>query len=260
MILGLTFLLLLGAAFWVFRSYIFKGGLKRGKDHPLSKDAQRLLWENVRYYRTLDKADRSLFRKRVHQFLENTTIVGVGLEVTLLDRLLVAASAIIPVMGIAEFYAYPNIKEVLLYPDRFHPDNFSLNGENRNALGMVGGGFLENKMILSRPALYLGFTTGAKENVGIHEFVHLIDKADGWTDGCPEALMQNQCSIPWLESMRQTMDKMEPGKGDISSYALKNKAEFFAVTAEYFFQRPKQFRQLHPNLYKQLSELFRQKL
>jgi MtfA peptidase len=260
MILGLTFLVLLGLGLWMFRAYWCKGALVKGKDPPLSKEAKDLLWQNVRYYRSLGKADRLIFEKRVHEFLKNTSIVGVGLQVKPLDKLLVAASAIIPVMGIAAFYAYPNIKEVLLYPDRFHPDSFSLEGENRNALGMVGGGSLENKMILSRPALYLGFTAGGKENVGIHEFVHLIDKADGYADGIPEALLHNQCSIPWLEAMRQTMEKMELGKGDISRYALTNKAEFFAVTAEYFFQRPKQFRRLHPRLYKQLSKVFRQKL
>jgi len=54
---------------------------------------------------------------------------------------------------------------------------------------MVGNGPLHGKMALSKPHLHLGFKNSRdKHNVGIHEFVHLIDMADGNCDGFPERL------------------------------------------------------------------------
>jgi Mlc titration factor MtfA (ptsG expression regulator) len=260
MVLGVTFLLLLCVAYFLFNTHLRNKAKRELSAVKLPEGSEQILWKYSKYYRKLSKAERLRFHRLVYIFLENTSIIGVGFDRSLEDCLLVAASAVIPVMGIDGFYAYPNIREVLLYPDRFNPEDFSTDGKGRNALGMVGDGPLENKMILSKPALYMGFLKEGKENVGIHEFVHLIDKADGLADGCPEVLMQNQCSIPWMERMRESMEKMEFGKGDISSYALKNKAEFFAVTAEYFFQKPRKFRRNHPELYRHLSNFFQQKL
>ncbi len=47
---------------------------------------------------------------------------------------------------------------------------------------------------------------------------------------------------------------------DINPYGGTNKQEFFAVASEYFFERPKLFKQKHPELYKLLEEIFQQNL
>ncbi len=39
-----------------------------------------------------------------------------------------------------------------------------------------------------------------RENTGIHEFVHLLDKEDGSVDGLPEALLAKQYTLPWLHA------------------------------------------------------------
>jgi Mlc titration factor MtfA (ptsG expression regulator) len=54
------------------------------------------------------------------------------------------------------------------------------------------------------------------------------------------------------------MHKISAGKSDINPYALTNEAEFFAVAAEYFFEKPGQLRQKHPELYAGLSKIFAQ--
>ncbi len=64
-------------------------------------------------------------------------------------------------------------------------------------LGMVGDGPMQQVMILSQHALREGFSNKTdKQNTAIHEFVHLIDKTDGATDGIPEVLLQNQYTLP----------------------------------------------------------------
>ncbi|MNL54511.1 Protein MtfA [compost metagenome] len=54
------------------------------------------------------------------------------------------------------------------------------------------------------------------------------------------------------------MQRIETGKSDINPYAITNEAEFFAVVSEYFFEKPRQLKEKHPELYHILSETFLQ--
>jgi Mlc titration factor MtfA (ptsG expression regulator) len=122
---------------------------------------------------------------------------------------------------------------------------------------MVGSGYMNGQMLLSRAALVNGFSKqNGKENTAIHEFVHLLDKADGATDGVPESLISHEYAVPWLKMMHQEMHRIKANKSDIDPYALTNEAEFLAVASEYFFEKPVQFKTKHPELYELLSEIF----
>ena len=122
---------------------------------------------------------------------------------------------------------------------------------------MVGNGYMNGQMILSRAALIKGFSnSGGKENTAIHEFVHLLDKSDGATDGIPENLLAHEYVMPWLKMIHQEIGKIEEGRSDINPYAATSEAEFFAVAAEYFFQKPDEFKHKHPELYAMLNQIF----
>jgi len=58
--------------------------------------------------------------------------------------------------------------------------------------------------------------------------------------------------------MHREMHRIKDGKSDINPYALTSEAEFFAVAAEYFFEKPEQLQQKHPELYEGLKGIFRQ--
>jgi len=217
----------------------------------------QLLTANVAYYQHLDHADRIKFEKLVQAFLTDVRIEGVGIEIELIDRVLIASSAVIPTFGF-DYWKYQNLSSVLLYPDTFNKD-FQFEGGDRSILGMVGTGYMNGQMILSRSALRQGFSISAdKENTAIHEFVHLLDKSDGATDGIPENLMPHQYIIPWVKLIHQEINKIEQGKSDINPYAITNEAEFLAVVSEYFFEKPDQFKEKHPDLYGILAETFSQ--
>jgi hypothetical protein len=119
---------------------------------------------------------------------------------------------------------------------------------------------MNGQMILSRNALVKGFSKNSgEENTGIHEFVHLLDKVDGATDGIPEGFLAHEYTAPWVKMMHQEIHKIETGHSDIDPYATTNEAEFFAVVSEYFFEKPDQFQTKHPELYEMLSKIFGQK-
>ena len=224
----------------------------------LSSAQKEILLNNIPYYSRLSDVGKAYFDDRVEHFLDTVHIEGVGLEINDTDRIMVASSAVIPIFGFKD-WTYRNVTNVLLYPDTFDKDYQFEGGEERNIMGMVGSGYMNGQMILSRAALIKGFSKNAgKENTGIHEFVHLLDKTDGATDGVPESFLPHEYTKPWLSMMNQEIHKIEAGHSDINPYAATNEAEFFAVASEYFFEKPDQFQAKHPELYEMLSRIFAQ--
>lgn len=241
------------ALYFIFR----RRGPSRATVIGLADADKELLLNHVSYYTKLAPEGRLKFEALVTEFLNDVRIEGVGITIEPLDGLLVASSAIIPIFGF-EHWKYQNISSVLLYPDTFNQD-FQFEGGERSILGMVGTGFMNGQMILSRSALRQGFSAAAgKENTAIHEFVHLLDKSDGATDGIPENLMPHQYIIPWVKMIHQEIARIEQGRSDINPYAITNEAEFFAVVSEYFFEKPEQFNDKHPELYRMLADTFLQ--
>jgi MtfA peptidase len=219
---------------------------------------KKLLEEHVGFYRSLDNAGKIRFEEKIKEFLGYVRIKGVNTIVDELDRLLIASSAVIPIFGFPE-WKYYNLRDVLVYGDAFNEFDFATSGKDRDVLGMVGEGAMQMMMILSKPALHKGFDiVSGKENAGIHEFVHLLDKEDGAVDGLPEALLKKQYSIPWLNLMAENIAAIKAGQSDINIYGAANKAEFFAVVSEYFFGQPELFRQKHPALYDLMTQIFHQ--
>jgi len=173
---------------------------------------------------------------------------------------MVAASAIIPMFAFPE-YNYPNLREILIYPNSFD-EKFQtrrFEGHQQFIIGMVGDRYMNGTMIISKPDLVNAFNNvNQKHNVGIHEFIHLVDKDDGATDGVPEILMKHAYVIPWLQIIKEEMENIQQGRSDISPYALTSDAEFLAVVTEYFFDNPGNFKSKHPGLYDYLSGIFLQ--
>lgn len=242
--------------FLAFAIYAFTRKKKKSAARAIN-DWHVLLTKHVAFYKRLEKEKQAHFRKRMQTFLDEIYVEGVEIGLTELDYVLVAASAVIPVFGFKN-WEYNNLSGVLIYPNSFNEDlKFDDKAADKRILGMVGTGQFEGQMILSRKALHKGFNNKTdKLNTGIHEFVHLVDKTDGFTDGIPERLLSHQYSIPWLHLMHTEMEAIHENKTDIRAYGGTNKQEFFAVVSEYFFERPFLFKRKHPELHKILSECF----
>ena len=57
----------------------------------------------------------------------------------------------------------------------------------------------------------------------------------------------------------QLVDMERRGKKTVlNKYGATNPAEFFAVSTETFFEKPRQMRKKHPELYEQLKTYFNQ--
>jgi Mlc titration factor MtfA (ptsG expression regulator) len=236
---------------------IIYAAVKKNKllQQPPVELERQLLLKYVMFYQALPAMEKTRFEQSLRLFLQKVRITGVRTTVAEMDMVFVAAAAIIPIFAFKD-WEYRNIHEVLLYPGSFDKD-YHTAGSGRNTLGMVGNGPLQNVMILSQQDLRNGFIkkTGTS-NTAIHEFVHLVDKADGDTDGLPAALLPHRYALPWLKRMHREIQQIAAGKSDINPYGATNEAEFLAVAAEYFFEQPHLMQQKHPDLFVLLQKIF----
>ena len=201
---------------------------------PFPPEWEVVLQRDVVFFRVLQPEAQQRFRRQLQVFLGEKQITGIGVAVDATTRVLVAASAIIPIFGFPD-WEWDQINEVLVYPTRFDGDFEFGDKQGHNILGMDGTG-------------------------SVHEFAHLVDKTDGVIDGVPGVGLDRQAIGPWLDLVRRKMAEIEAGKSDINRYALTNEAEFFAVSSEYFFERPGLMHSRHPLLYAALERVFNQDL
>jgi MtfA peptidase len=216
-----------------------------------------ILDTRVLFYHNLSPDDKKRFEKDVNRFIKKVRITGVDTNIDITDKLLVASSAAIPVFGFPD-WDYTFLDEVLLYPGSFD-SKYTINSRDETITGMVGTGTMEGKMILSKPSLHRGFDNETdKQNVGVHEFIHLLDKEDGAIDGIPATLLNKKFSLPWLQLIREKTTAIIKGDSDINPYGATHEVEFFAVAGEYFFERPQLLQKNHPELYSLLEKAFNQ--
>jgi Mlc titration factor MtfA (ptsG expression regulator) len=248
--------LLIAGAIMVFLALAFKPKKRPATAFlPFPDSYRQLLIKHVTFYNRLSDDAKVKFENRVQYFLSTTRITGIKTAVEDLDKVLIGSSAIIPIFSFPN-WEYINLHEVLLYPETFG-ENFETEGGDRVVMGMVGNGPMQQVMILSQHALRQGFSNKTdKANTAIHEFVHLVDKTDGDVDGVPEVLMQNQYVLPWLDLVHKSIKEIMKNRSDINPYGATNKAEFLAVVAEYFFERPDLLKRKHPELYAMLEKMF----
>jgi len=240
----------------VFLWAIFRDRTQFKVPTPFPTEWKKLLQLHVHFYQNLDATGKTKFEKKIRSFLKQVRVTGIRLEVTDLDRLLTASSAAIPLFNFPE-WKYSHLHEVLLYPSHFDR-NFSTDNPEEVITGMVGTGRnMDGVMILNRESLHQGFeNTTDKKNVGIHEFIHILDKQDGVIDGVPLVLNETNHAAHWKKMMHDEMQRIKEGESDIDEYGATGAEEFLAVSSEYFFENPKLFRNKHPELYKLLRKVY----
>ncbi|QEG41462.1 zinc-dependent peptidase [Roseimaritima ulvae] len=244
-----------GAAYYLMRRTTVRR--RRLLEQPFPEQWEAVLVTQVEYFRALDEPRKDKFRNLVKVFLDEIPITGIRTDVDETTRVLVAASAVIPVMGFDD-WEYSGLGEVLIYPGSFSEDYRTDAGENTNTLGMVGVGHLSGVMILSKPSLLAGFANQTdKRNVGIHEFAHLVDKGNGDVDGVPPG-MDQETYEPWIRWVGEELRRDVSGGEHIDDYAYTNEAEYFAVLSEYFFEAPAVLQKKNPELYSMLQSIYHQ--
>jgi len=223
---------------------------------PFPDRWEQILREHVAFFGALDEVGKVRFRQLVQIFLDEVRITGIRTEVDATIRVLVAASAAIPIFGFHD-WEYHRLREVLIYPDSFDNAYQSTGGSDEHILGMVGLHHLSGVMILSKPALLAGFADeSGHHNVGVHEFAHLFEKEASEYGLPPEVPWR--VVRQWVGYVARELARPSQHGDHINPYAYTNEHEFFAVLAEYFFTSPELLKRRDPVLYAMLRDMFHQ--
>jgi MtfA peptidase len=223
---------------------------------PFPSSWEQVLQSYVAFFRALPDEQKERFRQLVKVFLDEIRITGIRTEVDDTVRVLVAASAVIPIFGFRD-WEYHRLGEVLVYPGAFGEKYQTTGSAGENTLGMVGLKHLSGVMILSKPSLLGGFANPAnKDNVGIHEFTHLVEQEEV-EHGLPPEVPWHAVKH-WVQYVAQELSHPAENRSYINRYAYTNEHEFFAVLAEYFFTSPALLEKKDPHLYALLRQMFHQ--
>lgn len=208
------------------------------------------LAENVPFYHALDAPARRRFERDARFILDEWLFEAVaGVEVDDLLRLSVAAGAATMLHGRPEWEISPP-RTILFYPEQFDDQYYA--DETGNYDGMAHA---QGPVILSKPAVEAAWRSGERgNNVVLHELAHLFDFANNFADGVSSFL--DPASVgAWDELVRKEMHRIKFGRSILRKYALKDRAEFFAVAVENFYGRPGVLAHHHPELYEALAAL-----
>ena len=220
------------------------------------------------FYQWLDEEEKKHLLSITCVIVDNKIWSGMdGFDVTDEVKVTIAAQAALPLLGI-EHQFYRGVDEIII-----HPTTYKVSTRNLGPGGVVVEGKTEvlgtahsdiNIIVLSwQSARQGGANWEDGRNVVIHEFAHKLDMLDDYVDGTPPISCRDQYAA-WVRIMTKEYEELvsmdKKGKKTVlSKYGATNPAEFFAVSIEAaFFEKPRQIRKKHPELYEQLRAYFNQ--
>ncbi|MBP6514127.1 MAG: zinc-dependent peptidase [Steroidobacteraceae bacterium] len=236
----------------------------RLRSAELPVESQRLLYRRVPIYRRIPADIRARLDGLVHEFVEDKNFVGCGgIEVDLEMKLVIAAQACLLVAG-REGHHYDALRSILVYPGEFvvpeewHDDDGVVTTEERVLAGQAWG---QDRILLSWEDVEAGGHGEEAYNVVIHEFAHYLDEEEGAMNGTP-ALDGPTHYARWAEVFAHEFAVLraaaDAGQDTfLDPYAAEDEAEFFAVASETFFETPRELRDRHPRLYRELQGFYR---
>lgn len=214
----------------------------------------------------LSASDRDELIAHMKVFLAEKRFEGLGgQEITEEVRVTIAAQACLLLLRRDTDY-YPRVRSILVYPEKYvapyrrtGPGGIVTEGNDLR----LGEAWDSGYVVLS----WCDVRHGAAElrdghNVVFHEFAHALDAESGLIDGAP-ALEQGEHFAPWARMLGRELDALRRASMNgqptvLNPYGAQNEAEFFAVATEAFFERPRSLRASNPDLYRHLSDFYRQ--
>lgn len=232
---------------------------------PFPSAWRKIIQRNVPYVRSLPTDLQLKLKERIQLFIAEKPFIGCGgLTITDEVRVTVAALACLLIVNRPD-YDYPNVHQVLVYPDAF-----VVNRSVTDSIGILqnqsqvlsGESWAHGQVILSwHDTLEGAAIVDDGRNVVFHEFAHQLDQEKGYANGAPDLRDQSNYRR-WSRVLSTAFSDLQAqvASGQASlfgAYAASNPAEFFAVASEVFFEQAEPMADEYPDLYRELSNYYR---
>ena len=241
---------------------------KRLHRTPFPEAWSKILTDSIPIYTKLSESEKKQLHTATQIFISEKSFVGLeGLDVTDEMRVIIAAQACLLLLNRPTTY-YPWLRQIFIRPGAYthqdhHVDEHGVKSSKK--VTRLGESWTRGRVVLSWEHSQKGganFTDG--HNVVIHEFAHQLDQEDGNADGAP-ILNARGSYQTWARLLRPEFDKLQKQQGKkrrrpvLRDYGATNAAEFFAVASEAFFEKPRQLKKKHPDVYEALADYYQVK-
>lgn len=211
-----------------------------------------ILASNAPFVARLDDAARAHLLGDIQVLVaEKHFIAAGGMVITDEVRVTIAAAAARVVLHL-DVARYDDLTEIVVYPDAYRHA-----GQDGAVLGEAHAW---GTVVLSWAAVLTGMRNPRDGlDTAVHEFAHVLDRADGTFDGAP-TLRAGDHYRPWATVMQRGFDRLRARdrglRKVLRDYGATNEAEFFAVATEVYFERPDELRRRAPELYAELARFY----
>ena len=211
---------------------------------------------NIPPYSKLPPEMRQQVQDYTQEFLYDKSFEGCG-GLVLNDeiKVTIAAQASLLLLN-RRVRCYPRLYSVLVYPSAY-----VVKSEIDEKSIRLGESWRTGAVVLAWDSVQHGVANFADgHNLVIHEFAHQLDQEDGSGDGAP-ILGGSSSYATWARVLSREYERLRKrvGKGKktvMDAYGASHPAEFFAVASEAFFEKPRQLRSKHPELYDELRKFY----
>jgi MtfA peptidase len=234
---------------------------------PFPEEWLTLIQRHVVFFHRLSAGDRAELLGHIQVFLAEKRFEGCGgFEITDEVRVTIAAQACLLLLHRRTDY-FPQLLTILVYPVTYMAEEKRQVAEHLWQEGTVTRlgetGRRMGSLVLSWGAVKHGAADPADgKNVVLHEFAHQLDFENDAADGVPGLATREQ-QLAWAAVMRSEFASLRAADQSgiltlLDTYGATDPAEFFAVSVEAFFERPRALRARHVKLYAELRNYFQQ--
>lgn len=259
----IIFLICIALIIFLARIWFGHKTVQRLLSTPLNENERKIVVKYIPLYRKLPTDLRAKLDGKINRFRHQVTFYGVlELEVSDEMQFAIAAQACLLVVNKDDTW-FKNLKTILVYPDAFKSRQVETNGyvQTVSEKVRIGESWSRGPVVLSWAHAAEGaFIADDGHNVVFHEFAHQLDDISGHTDGMP--VMKNiKSERAWakafLDGYQRLLETIEAGgKPFLDPYGATDHAEFFAVSVEYFFEKPAELKHNEPEIFNQLVAYF----
>ncbi|NJN28383.1 MAG: zinc-dependent peptidase [Cyclobacteriaceae bacterium] len=233
---------------WYFGDYINTVLLLRNIDQAYKTPLQKY----HSYYQRLKPSDKEIFEKRVQKFIGQKQFIARGGLPMVTDEMksLIAGAAVQLTFGHPAIYL-SHFKKILIYPD----DYYSAISKQYHQGEVNAGGII----VLSWKNFVKGYIDDNDgRNLGLHEMAHAL-RLENAIRNEEYGFLDQKTLACWTGLCYDEIEQMNSGNvGFLRDYAATNSQEFFAVAVELFFEKSKEFRDWHPQMYATLAKMLNQ--
>ena len=247
---------------WLF------GKRKQSLQKPIQPEERQLLssslWQAVHF--SQQQCEQIIRWSRV--FISEKAWEGCeGLEVTKEMQWQVAASASMMVLAYPDWY-FDKTATILIHPQAYRArvnashSGLTIGTEIAGEFYRAGETIYRGPVVLNhRDILAATKDSNDGHHIVVHEFAHQLDMINGPSaDGLPP-LPENVDQAAWLKALKAEYQAAQDMVGQgyrilINDYGLTQESEFFAVSSELYFQRPRELAEFHPNVYELLRQFY----